>query len=277
MQYEALRTEIITTQQRNFQVIGAGVLIAPVLHYLPVAAAPLALALPGLALVVMVIHLANDRAILRCADFIREEIEPRLGADERIAGWETWLAREPASRWTADFFTRVGVVSILIIYFLVAFAIATAQVPWDSPVLAVIAAYAVVGSVLMLYLWKTLGRRDWPGKGAAATAGRPVGWVVPIVVTLPRDHAGDRDYEMRVKLTVKGDEARAEVLPDAEAPAEPPPAATVIGAPPETVSEHKLQVAREADPPQAVPVVLPADPASSQPEEPSIVKPTPGT
>jgi hypothetical protein len=91
VEYEALRAEILATQRRDFQVIGAGALIIPAIGYLNQDMAKgVVLGLPLVVVSVVLMHLGNTHSITRIGRYIREEIE----ANEKPCGWETWLQNE---------------------------------------------------------------------------------------------------------------------------------------------------------------------------------------
>ncbi len=88
-QYQALRREIDNRQSRGFWTIVIGLIGGPLLMYFGLGGGGLLLTLlPFFVVVVMVTFLTEQNAMMRAGRYIREELEPKMGAD---GGWEKWL------------------------------------------------------------------------------------------------------------------------------------------------------------------------------------------
>ena len=102
-EFVALRAEILATQQRDFQVIGAGALIIPAIGYLNREdARAIDLGLPLVVVSVVLMHIGNTHAITRIGRYIRKELE----ASGTPCGWETWLQREETAPQRTDDLAR---------------------------------------------------------------------------------------------------------------------------------------------------------------------------
>lgn len=183
-QYEALRTEILNTQRRAFQLMTAGVLGLPLLSYFiqgqqprsaggpaPVPALPapgamhttgtaygfvLTMALPVVVIVIALLYLADNNAIIRAGYFIRCRIERYVP----VQGWEEWLeSRTPLTRGTERHVT-VAVYILFLLYY-----VASVYLSWPAAreefgtrrAAYAMAGYAVLGaSVAAYFVWQIL-------------------------------------------------------------------------------------------------------------------------
>jgi hypothetical protein len=131
MQYEALRQEILSTQQRSLQTLGFGALSVPAttylaeVHNLPA----LSLTIPLLILGIALLYLADNHGITRCGAYIREHIEKDLN-DNNFSGWETWLESEQGRRST-ERYTTWGFYLLFLLYFLASVFLAWKYV-WEN-------------------------------------------------------------------------------------------------------------------------------------------------
>lgn len=172
LQFQALRDEILATQRRDFQVIGIGLLVVPAVnHFTPPLAAPVVLAMPAVAIVIVLVHIAQESSVLRCAAYIRECIEPVLGSlsmeCNHPPGWETWLVRleRAENRKTPDWYMRLGVNVLLLAYLAITLWYAAdyviGQAEWKVFGGALLAAYAGVAITLVRHIFAAaMQRRD---------------------------------------------------------------------------------------------------------------------
>ena len=173
LQYEALRTEILATQRRAFQLMTAGVLGLPLLSYFiqgqtknNSATAPqttgaaygfvLTMGLPIVVIVIALLYLADNNAIIRAGYFIRTKIERYVP----VLGWEEWLeTRTPLTRGTERHVT-IAVYILFLLYYL-----ASVYLSWPAArdQFGAYAAAYVIGTYLLLgagvagyFVWQIL-------------------------------------------------------------------------------------------------------------------------
>lgn len=127
LQYQALRTEIENAKERAFKIYGIGGVVVPILLGLsqisiakPVAEV-IAIFLPFLTLGGCVLHLAEDRSISRCADYIKREIESAYNSTNTI-GWESWLIR--TQRGSATTYSTISFYVISFCYYIISVLLA---------------------------------------------------------------------------------------------------------------------------------------------------------
>jgi hypothetical protein len=160
-EYQALREEILSTQRRNFQVIGAGAVLIPGINYVVhTRAEVLATILPFVVVVVVLIYLGDTYAITRCGRYIREQIEPRLLDD--IGGWECWLHRKDSDQWLSNRTTERYMTAAIALLFLMYFA-ASSWLAFNYSVernivgaVVLYCFYAAIGSWLAVHLKRSL-------------------------------------------------------------------------------------------------------------------------
>jgi len=118
-EYQALREEILATQRRSFQTIGAGAFAVPAINYLAGFNADmqaLRLALPCVAAVIVIFFIADDEAVLRCGKYIHDKIEPNF---EPYVGWERWLERHRPWTRLVEVHVSVAVSLLFFVYYAV--------------------------------------------------------------------------------------------------------------------------------------------------------------
>jgi uncharacterized membrane protein YfcA len=91
LEYEALRSEILAAQERNFRTMMLGIIAAPAAKFvIDAVKAPLfTTVLPFLVIIIALRYLADNHGIMRCGRYIKEHIEQYVERN----GWETWLER----------------------------------------------------------------------------------------------------------------------------------------------------------------------------------------
>ena len=96
-QYAALRTEIDGIKARLFKTVCLGLVVIPVLTYLAETQGVRFLGpiIPFVVLMLVILHVSEEQALMRCGRYIRERIEPLI---EEGAGWEAWLESQPTLR-----------------------------------------------------------------------------------------------------------------------------------------------------------------------------------
>jgi hypothetical protein len=109
LQYNTLRKEIETRQDRHFKLAAGALVIVPAVQLLSAgtngagtngAAADVALLLiassPLLVLSLYIVYFSEHLSIMRCGRYIKGQIEePIKSAIPEIIGWETWLEEDP--------------------------------------------------------------------------------------------------------------------------------------------------------------------------------------
>jgi hypothetical protein len=127
LQYQALRTEIENAKERAFKIYGIGGIVVPILSGLsqisivkPVAEV-IAIFLPFLTLGGCMLHLAEDRSISRCGDYIKREIESAYNNTNTI-GWESWLIRK--QRGSATTYSTISFYVISFCYYIISVLLA---------------------------------------------------------------------------------------------------------------------------------------------------------
>lgn len=96
-EYQTLREEIKETKERIFKIAGLAVAILPASYYLANAYKIdiLIYSLPALMIIIVLMYLAESRALMRCGRYIRTRIETEIKDESGciIGGWEHWLER----------------------------------------------------------------------------------------------------------------------------------------------------------------------------------------
>ncbi len=97
-EYVSIREEIRDTKARIFKLAGFGIVAMPTANYLAHTydIRVITLSLPILICTIVILFLAESRALMRCGKYIREIIEPMMADDDGHVGvgWETWLQRK---------------------------------------------------------------------------------------------------------------------------------------------------------------------------------------
>jgi hypothetical protein len=166
LQYNTLRKEIETRQDRHFKLAAGALLIVPAVQLLPAgtngagtngAAADVAFLLiassPLLVLSLYIVYFSEHLSIMRCGRYIKGQIEaPIKSAIPEIIGWETWLEEDPRRHETQQ---MIGFHLFYIPLYIIA---AIAAAPALTQLLGRSAAfwlsvYGIVGVLAGLYVW----------------------------------------------------------------------------------------------------------------------------
>lgn len=120
-QYISLREEIKETKSRIFKLAGLGIVGMPASYFLAhtYKLEILIISLPILICTILLLFLAESRALMRCGMYIKEQIEPIFQQQNiDFKGWEHWLQEtkqgEPGRR-------IVDVLVVVFFYILFAF------------------------------------------------------------------------------------------------------------------------------------------------------------
>ena len=94
-QYISLREEVKETKARIFKLAGLGIVGMPASYFLAhtYKLEILIISLPILICTILLLFLAESRALMRCGMYIKEHIEPIFQKQENqdFIGWEHWL------------------------------------------------------------------------------------------------------------------------------------------------------------------------------------------
>lgn len=153
-QFEALRTEIKTSKQNAFHVVGAGLAGIPSAHFLIDAfqTSELVLGMPLLVVVAGFLYMSEMHAVMRCGRYIREHIEPCF---PEVEGWEAYLAAPEPDRRTVDKLLFNSFYLLFLIYFAGSSIVAVIYVfETFSPPIAylLLAFYVTVGAGFAYFL-----------------------------------------------------------------------------------------------------------------------------
>lgn len=100
-EFESLRVEVKETKARMFRLSGIAFVGAPSTYFAAQVydVGFLTLFLPILIAILLTTYMAESAALMRCGEYIRTAIEPRVERPEGIrGGWETWLEQERRHR-----------------------------------------------------------------------------------------------------------------------------------------------------------------------------------
>jgi hypothetical protein len=167
LQYNTLREEIETRQDRHFKLAAGALLIVPAVQLLPAGtngagangaagaeiALPLLIAAPLVVLSLYILYFSEHLAIMRCGRYIKEQIEPPIESPTpKITGWETWLENVPRSH------EREQMIGFHLLYIPLYISAAIAAAPAGTRLLGWSAAfwlsvYGIVGVLAVLYVW----------------------------------------------------------------------------------------------------------------------------
>lgn len=153
-QYLALRREILSRQSRLFWTGVIGLLGVPVLTYFSLGSSPmLALLIPFFVLVVMVMHLAEQNAMMRAGRYIREHLEDKI---EFTPGWEKWLESKDEYRLVERHFFACFLVIFFLYYFLslaVALNMMSESAAADASGIRTYVLYGASGAYAIATIW----------------------------------------------------------------------------------------------------------------------------
>ena len=154
-EYLTLREEIKETKGRIFKLAGLGIVGMPAAYFLARAykLEILILSLPVLIMVVVLLYLAESRALMRCGRYIKTRIETEIkdSSEKPVGGWEHWLEEKGEGehgRRTVDIFVAVFFYSLFVFYYIASVSLAT-QMAESS--------YALVGKAIVLGLYSGIG------------------------------------------------------------------------------------------------------------------------
>jgi hypothetical protein len=166
LQYNTLRKEIETRQDRHFKLAAGALLIVPAVQLLPAGtngvgangaaaeiAFPLLIAAPLLVLSLYIVYFSEHLAIMRCGRYIEKQIEaPIESAIPKVIGWETWLKNDPRIHETQQ---KIGFYLLYIaLYIIAAIAAASALTRLVGSTAAFwlcLSVYGIVGVLTVLY------------------------------------------------------------------------------------------------------------------------------
>jgi hypothetical protein len=164
LQYNTLRKEIETRQERHFKLAAGALLILPAVQLLKLLAAgpngaaagiasPLLIAAPIFVLSLYILYFSEHFAIRRCGRYIKGQIEaPIESAIPKITGWETWLDKDPRIHEKEQL---IGFHLLFIaLYIITVIAAASAVTQLLDPTAAFWRrVYWIVGGLAVLCLW----------------------------------------------------------------------------------------------------------------------------
>jgi hypothetical protein len=164
LQYNTLRKEIETRQDRHFKLAAGALLILPAVQLLKLLAAgpngaaagiavPLLIAAPIFVLSLYILYFSEHFAIMRCGRYIKAQIEaPIESAVPTITGWETWLDNDPRIHEKEQI---IGFHLLFIaLYIIAAIAAASALTRLVGSTAAFwLSVYGIVGVLAVLCLW----------------------------------------------------------------------------------------------------------------------------
>jgi len=170
LEFMTLRKEIEETKSRIYKTLSFGVFLIPGAQYIATMhnVQELSMAVPLLVIVVVLIHLAEIAALMRCGRYIRLVIEPYLAQSGcQLKGWEAWLEESEDRRGVDRWMTIASYVLFLTYYFLSILFVYTAARTIFSEIWAIflIIVYAVIGVAVLVYVvqqWPWVTRTTHP-------------------------------------------------------------------------------------------------------------------
>lgn len=117
-QYLTLREEIRESKARIFYIAAIGLFVLPGGQYLAKAlqADLVLLALPLLVVCVGLLYLAENRALMRCGRYIRQNIESEIAG---VIGWEEWLeSADSCDPRTVDKLVAYAFYLLMVVYYI---------------------------------------------------------------------------------------------------------------------------------------------------------------
>lgn len=93
LQFQVLRQEIDSINDRLFRIIVGGAGVVPVAQFVAdtLHLSVVTLLLPMIVLIVVFLFLSQQNAMMRCGCYIREQLEPAMFGATDVMGWEMWL------------------------------------------------------------------------------------------------------------------------------------------------------------------------------------------
>ncbi len=165
LQYNTLRKEIETRQDRHFKLATGAVLLVPAVQLLSAGLKeidtsgvanitfPLLLALPIIVLSIFILYFSEHHSIMRCGRYIEEQIEAAVRP--KVTGWESWLKKVPriheAQQIVAFHLFYVSLYIIAVAAVVIEMAGWMKMSIWIAALTGVI--YAIVGVLVILYAW----------------------------------------------------------------------------------------------------------------------------
>ena len=130
-QYLTLRDEVKETKSRIFKLAGFGIIGMPSAYFLAhtYKLDILIISLPILICTILLLFLAESRALMRCGLYIKEHIETELvsSVDINFIGWEHWLEqkqRGKPGRRIVDILVVVFFYTLFLFYYIASVALA---------------------------------------------------------------------------------------------------------------------------------------------------------
>jgi hypothetical protein len=146
LQYVALREEILETKRQNFQIIGFGIASWPAGNLIAIRySETLFLVLPVIVIVAAFLYLGSNNAVIRCGNYIRENMEPGT-----VIGWERWLEEKEGLRRKADKTTSLAIRLLFGVYLIVSLALAWREL---DKLLVAVAGFFVMSLYILVSLF----------------------------------------------------------------------------------------------------------------------------
>lgn len=176
-QYVALRAEISESKSRVFWLLITGMFLVLVSGYLA-AAYPAAFAnaaIPFLLLALMLSFIAEESNISRAGRYLREVVEPKIGATN---GWEHWLESQGERYREVDRSFVVGFSTIFLTFFVISATLTIRQLDlagnsqmlvWTAGTAYALSAICVVYVLMRHWAASTKPSVDEPAGGLEAT------------------------------------------------------------------------------------------------------------
>ena len=158
LQYNTLRREIEKSKDNMLKFVVGGSAVVPAAQYLgdKFSIGAITLALPIVVVVLVLLFLAENRAVMRAGTYILTEIEPHI---DGIQGWETWLSSGAEDKGVRAV-EKLVIVSFALVsasYFVVSIVLAArhaAEVFGNSGQYLVTGSYVAIGLGLTWVLYK---------------------------------------------------------------------------------------------------------------------------